>query len=201
MLITRKLVTFILLGSFHSHSEFGQSLVLSTYYPNLEMAVQWGVFDLPFTGLWSDAAKSSILCVRGLTPAWVPPTLVLSMPPGPAGSPSAGAWEQQRWHTRTAAGVIQHCKSAVSNLENYVILELLRFHCLFFANSFLSPASFLPRLDVYFQTWAFGCVLICKASVYLRSSDESGYWETIFGKYLVLKDSDIIISQALDSIE
>lgn len=80
-------ITCILFGSFHSHSEFEQ-LLLSTQYPNAEMEVQWVgffcflcFFDLSFTGLWNDAAKSSILCLRELVLTWVPLALVLSRPP------------------------------------------------------------------------------------------------------------------------
>lgn len=81
-------ITCILFGSFRSHSEF-EELLLSTQYPNAELEVQWGcrgfvcsfVFYLLFTVLWSDAAKSSILCLRELIPTWVPLALALSRPP------------------------------------------------------------------------------------------------------------------------
>lgn len=59
--------------------------------------------------------------------------------------------------------------------------ELIKFLFSFFANTLWSPASFLLCLVIYFQTWAFGRVLICKASVYLLSSFL--WWIGIVRKY------------------
>lgn len=59
-----------------------------------------------------------------------------------------------------------------SSLESFLILKLIEFLFLFLfpLKTLCCSCLVFLSLDIYFQTWAFGCALVSKASVYLLSS-------------------------------